>query len=433
MTDLLPETDTPRESIGRTAHLVFFLCGLVFVAFAAWSMVRTIDIVSMATGEVAPSSQVKSVQHLEGGIIRQIGIKEGDTVEAGQPLLELEPTASNADVGELQVRLTALRVEIARLQALTGGAETPSFDTDLKWRHPQLISQALKLFLAQRANLQGQLQKQRQTIQQRNDEINEIKARIDNGRTNLELVNEQIAISDTLLEGGLTNRYRHLDLLKEAGKLRGSVKVDSAALKRAHSALKEATAEMQNMTNTFNEDYQRELDEARISYRELSRRMEKFQDSLKRTVVRSPVDGVVKTLYVFTVGGVLKPGDVVADIVPSDDRLVIEAKLPNQDIGYVNVGQSAILKLSSADAMRFGHLDGVVRTVSPDALVTEDGVPFYKVLVEPESNRFQRGEYRYNLFPGMQIMVSIQTGQRTVFEYLFGPWMSSMEDAFGER
>ncbi|MBT4934633.1 MAG: HlyD family type I secretion periplasmic adaptor subunit [Rhodospirillaceae bacterium] len=433
MTQAPPEPTPQPETIGYAAHLVFILCGLIIVAFGFWSTFSTIDIVSMATGEVVPSSQVKSVQHLEGGIIRKILINEGDEVKLDQPLVVLEPTANNADVGELQVRLTSLRAEIARLKGLTNAADTPSFDADLQKDHPEMVNQALKLFHAQRTSMKGQLKKQRQTIQQRRNEISEVKARIKNGKKNLELINEQIAISQKLLKRKLTNRYEHLDLLKEAARLTGGVIVDNAALQSARSALAEARTELQNMTNIFNEEHRIELDDASLTFRELSQRMQKLKDNLKRTVVRSPVNGVIKSLYVFTVGGVLKPGDVIADVVPSGDRLIIEAKLANQDIGYINVGQAATLKLTSADAMRFGHINGTVRTVSPDALVMEDGVPYYKVLIEPDSERFERGKYKYNLFPGIQVMVSIQTGQRTVFEYLTGPWQSSMEEAFGER
>ena len=431
----MPSTEkpAPSEGVGYTPHVVFFLCGLIFVSFGIWSAVSTLDIVSMATGEVVPSTQVKTVQHLEGGIVRQILVKEGDEVKSGQSLVVLEPTASGADVGELEVRLTSLRVEIARLEALSSGAVMPEFAPDLLENHAELVSQTRQRFRVQRTSLEGQITKQRQTIEQRTHEINEINARISNGRKNLKLLEEQVAISNELLAEDLTNRYTHLDLLKEESRIRGGVTVDNAALKRARSALSEANAELENLTNTSNAEFRRELDEANVNFRELSQRMQKFEDSLKRTVVRSPVDGIIKSLYVFTVGGVLRPGDAVADVVPSGDRLIIEAKLPTQDIGYVDVGQLATLKLASADAMRFGHIDGSVHTVSPDALVMEDGVPYYKVLIHPEKDRFERGNHKYNLFPGMQIMVSIHTGERTVFEYLTGPFRASMDDAFGER
>ncbi|MEQ8192993.1 MAG: HlyD family efflux transporter periplasmic adaptor subunit, partial [Rhodospirillales bacterium] len=152
-----------------------------------------------------------------------------------------------------------------------------------------------------------------------------------------------------------------------------------------------------------------------------------------RTVLRSPVDGVVKTLYVTTIGGVLKAGSTVVDIVPAGDRLIVEAKLPTQDIGYVRRGQQAQVKLASIDAMRFGNLPGKVVNVSPDTLVTKEGLPFYKVRIETEGDHFQRGDLRYQLYPGMQVMTNIQTGQRTVLEYLLDPFLRSFDEAMLER
>jgi adhesin transport system membrane fusion protein len=170
-----------------------------------------------------------------------------------------------------------------------------------------------------------------------------------------------------------------------------------------------------------------------LNYNELLQRILKFEDNLSRTVLRSPVNGVVKTLYVVTIGGVLKPGFTVVDIVPGGDRLIIEAKLPTQDIGYVRRGQQALVMLASADAMRFGNLTGKVVRVSPDTLVTNEGMPFYKVRIETEQDHFQRGKLKYQLFPGMQVMTNIQTGQRTVLEYIFDPFLRSFNDAMLER
>jgi adhesin transport system membrane fusion protein len=145
------------------------------------------------------------------------------------------------------------------------------------------------------------------------------------------------------------------------------------------------------------------------------------------------VNGVIKTLYINTVGGVLSPGDVVADIVPVGDKLIIEAELPTQDIGYVSTGQPAVIRLASADAVRYGKLDGIVTNVSPDTLVTQEGAPFYKVRIETKSDHFRKGSLQYQLFPGMQVIASIQTGERTVLEYLSDPFLSSIGDALGER
>ncbi len=418
---------------GRNTHLLLALCVASCLGFFFWASVTTLDIVSLASGEVIPSSQVKIVQHLEGGIVREISISEGEQVKQGQKLIVLEPTQSGADVGEIKVRLLSLRAEIARLEAEVSGAEKPTFDADLMADNPRMVRQTLVRFNSRKKSQQNRIASQRQAIAQRSQEINEISARIRNQQNSLKLMEEQIAISEELLKEDLTNRYNHLDLLKEASNIRGRQEEDSAALQRAKSALKEAESNMDGIHTAFLEEAGKELESARLSFNELSQREQKFEDNLARTVLRSPVDGVIKTLHVTTVGGVLKPGQTVVDVVPVDDRLIIEARLPTQDIGYVQAGQAVLIKLTSADAMRFGGLEGTVTTVSPDTLVTEDGQPYYKVRIETVSDRFQHGALQYRLFPGMQVIASIHTGERTVLEYLSDPFLNNMSGAMGER
>ncbi len=422
-----------REEIGKSPHVIIILCGAAFIAFGAWASISTLDIVSMTTGEVIPSTQVKTIQHLEGGILRKIMIDEGAQVKSGQPLVVLEPTTSSADVGELKVRLTFLRIEITRLEAQLKNIAKPVFAKDLMADHSRLVEQASQHFQTRRKGHQNELTRQKETIVQRAQEIKEITSRIKNGKHRLMLLGEQIAISEDLLRQDLTNRYAHLDLLKEASRIKGGIEVDASALHRANSALKEAKAELASIQNSFDEENRKALDEAQVKFGELTQRMQKFKDSLQRTVVRSPVDGTIKSLYVFTVGGVLRPGDPSADIVPAGDRLIIEAKLPTSDIGYVQKGQLAVIKLASADAMRFGSIKGNVIYISPDALVTPEGMPFYKVRIETEDDHFRRGKRKYNLFPGMQVIANIQTGQRTVLEYVLAPLLNSMDDAMQER
>jgi adhesin transport system membrane fusion protein len=299
--------------------------------------------------------------------------------------------------------------------------------------YPELVRQARTRFNVRRRRHVGEVLRQKQAVAQRKQEITEINTRIRGSQANFKLVNEQIRISDELLKDSLTNRFQHLDLLKESQKLRGSIETDRASLQRAKLALSEARAELDNIKNAFDEDNQTALDETRLNRAELAARVKKFEASLKRTNVHSPMAGVIKTLHVFTVGGVLRPGDPIADIVPAGDRLIIEAKLPTQDIGYVAPGQLAVIKLASADAMRFGGLDGNVVNVSPDTLLSPEGQPFYKVRIETEKSYFESGKLKYKLFPGMQVMASIHTGQRTVLQYVIDPIRYSMGSAIQER
>jgi adhesin transport system membrane fusion protein len=165
----------------------------------------------------------------------------------------------------------------------------------------------------------------------------------------------------------------------------------------------------------------------------MKQRLRKYSDTLRRTVIRSPVRGLVKTLHIVTIGGVVKSGEPIVDIVPVEDRLVVEAHLPIQDIGYVQTGQDAVVKLASRDAGRFGKLDGKVVHVSPDTFTTPEGATFYSVRIETSEDSFVRGDFKYKLIPGMLVTAYIHTGQRTVLDYLLDPFLDSMDQAMKER
>ncbi|MBT3306252.1 MAG: HlyD family type I secretion periplasmic adaptor subunit [Alphaproteobacteria bacterium] len=329
--------DTKPVGEGPT-HLFFILCAVLVGVFFAWSHFGKLDVVSAAMGEVIPSTQVKHIQHLEGGIVREILVREGDTVKKGQILVSLEPVSSGADVEELNVRITSLKVEIARLAAETSGTKKLTFDPDLVRDYPDLIKQAKSFFKTRMNRIENQLAGQREQISQQERKIDEISARLKNNRQQLKLLNEQIGISKELLKDQLSNRMQHLNLLKEASRLKGKIGEDAAGLKRTHAARKGALNKLETIRAAFREKIQEDLEKKRRSLEEYINRQRKYSDSLDRTDLRSPVDGVVKTLYVATVGGVVSPGGTIADVVPGGDTLVIEAQLPTQDVGYVHSG-----------------------------------------------------------------------------------------------
>ena len=424
--------ETSHETNTGT-HLFLFICVIACIAFGAWAWTGNLAIVSVAEGEVVPSSQVKTIQHLEGGIVREIKVREGERVKTGQALITLESAATGADVGELKTRIMGLIIEISRLQAAASNAKKPTFPADLEKSHPLLIQEANQLFDSSKRRLEDEFASQRAIIAQRKQDIQEATARIKNQRNSMKLLKEQIAISEDLLSEQLTTRYKHLDLLKELARLTGSIDKDKVALQRAGSALKQASANKDSIRSTFSEEARTKLEAARRQLEEFTPRMSKFEDNLKRTILRSPVDGVVKTLHVVTIGGVVRAGDAVVDVVPEGDRLIVEAKLKTQDIGYVRKQQSARITLASGDAMRFDGLEGVVVRVSPDTITGDDGEPYYKVRIQTERNHFRRAENRYDLFPGMQVIASIHTGERTIMEYLLDPFLDASDTAMRER
>ena len=425
--------EVKSRSIFMLPHFIYIFCAITTVAFMIWASFTTLDIVSIASGEVVPSSQLKTIQHLEGGIVNKILVREGEIVKKGQKLVILAPTASSADVRELEVRLAGLQIEVIRLGGLVSRKNKPSYNKKLKLKYPNLVEQSIQRARIQQRRHKSELLKQKKAIIQRQQTVSEVKIRIKNSKAGLKLIREQVAISKKLLSQGLTNRYDHLDLLKEEGRLKGGIEEDHATVARAKAALAEGKASLAAIQDIFDDDNRKELDTARQTYSELSQRMAKYRDSYDRTVLRAPVGGIIKSLYVATIGGVIKAGDPVIDLVPEGDRLVIEAKLATADIGYVERGQNAIVKLASADAARFDGLSGKVSSISPDTLMTPEGSPYYKVMVKTDKSYFEKGKSRYNLLPGMQVVANIQTGQRKVFEYFLEPFLASMGDALQER
>lgn len=417
----------------RAPHLVLWLCALAMSAFLLWAGIFKLDIISVADGQVVPSSRVQVVQHLEGGIVREILVREGERVAADQPVVILEQTISGAGVEELQSRVTALRVEIVSLEAQAAKRAEPTFDDGLRSAHPDLVEQAKSLFRATQASHRNEVEAQRELISQREHALNEISARIRNARDNLKLVDEQVALSAELLRDSLTTQHKHLAYLRDQGELRSRIEEDQSALAGARSALSEARVKLENIESSFQENVESRLRDARQLLDESSQRLRRLADSLNRTVIRSPVEGVVKTLHVTTLGGVLGPGQSVAEIVPFEDRLIIEAKLSITDIGYVKVRQSAAVRLMGRESSVYGKIDGSVIHVAPDSTDAQDGRVYYLVRVETLQDHFDSGDAIYQLFPGMAVMVHIHTGERTVLQYLSEPFVARFTGALQER
>lgn len=424
----------PPQSDAGPGTFSFILLATLFVgALVAWTWFGTLDIVSATMGEVVPGSKVRQIQHLEGGIVKTILVEEREVVAEDQVLVVLDSTQIDAEVAELRARVTGLRIDIVRLESELAGNSDPVFPDDLMERVPDQIEASLALMETRRKRLAAEFNVQRQLIAQRRQEIVEVSARLETAQTTRTFLDEQISISDTLLQQNITNRMTHINLLKDLATLDGQVKEDRALVQRTRAALEEARAKLSEIAERFTEEGRAELSAARREFDELTERLRKFEDSQSRMEIRSPVAGIVKTIAVSTVGGVIRPGDILAEIVPLGDRLVIDARMPLEDIGFVRPGQEAQITLTSADAARFGKLEGAVVGVSPDALLDEEGVPYYSVRIEPTAQSFQDGELEYRLYPGMRVASAIIIGERRIAQYILDPYVSAMRASLRER
>ena len=421
----------------RRAERHFLLTCLGLVAtFVLWTVFAPLDVVSNAQGEVVPASRLKAVQHLEGGIVKEILVEEGAVVSRGEPLIRLDPIRALAEAEEVRSHLTGLRIDAARLTAEIEGQETLQIPADLEQAAPARAAQAREIFDTRRRRFSHDIKTQESLVAQREGDLRELSLRSGNNEKTLAIVSSEVEISANLLHSDLTSRMAHLEFLRQQQSLRTLIEGDRNAIPRAEAALREAHERLASLKESVIEQDRSDLATAQQQINELSQRALRLDNVQERTVLRAPVDGIVKTLGVTTEGGVIQPGQIVAEIVPIEDRLVIEARLPVQDIGFVHAGQAARVTLASAEATLFGHLDGTVIRVSPDAVATTGaaGSPsFYRVRIETQQNQFTAGDQTFRLYPGMQVLCSVKVGSRTVFEYLVSPWFRSLRFAFQER
>lgn len=426
-------SEKSERKTGPLTHLLFLLCILLSGSFIYWAKVAELDIVSVAPGRIVPSGRIKEIQHLEGGIIQDILVQEGDQVKEDDTLLVLQGISSDATVGEMVDRMAALQIELIRLQALSRGETKYEIPQDLQDKYPQLVEQGRLLFDAKIQRYEAGLAARNETIAQRKRDIEQIKERMAGNSESLELLRKQIAISERLIQDKLTTEYEHLQFLREEAALKSALLEDKSNFAKAQSALREAEDNKIHYNNSSKVEIQEKRTKAQRELNEFSHRLKKFNDNLRRTSIKAPVDGIIKTLYVDTRGGVVAPGRTILDIVPTGDSLVVEAQLSIEDITSVKPGQDAVVKLASRNARRVGKISGQVIHISPDALATEQGLTYYATRIKTDKDYFIWGKERYQLIPGMGVAVFIHTGKRTVLEYLLDPFLDSISQGFQEK
>lgn len=387
------------------SFFIFFIMATITVTVYYFSY-ATLDIISETKGVVVPSSKVKIIQHLEGGIIKKINVKVGDIVKKDSILLELEPIKTLADFSELEKRVVTLSINIARLRAESDKTKL-IFTNEIKRNYPKLVDDAIKLFQVRKNKINATLEEQKGILK--------------NDKEALKLLEEQVLISKSLLEEQLTNRLTHIELLKEKN-------VVIAKIQKARASIKK-------IQETYNTEVRTLLLKEISEYEELLERKNKYKDNLNRTLMKAPEEGIIKQRFVDTIGGVLKPGDPVFEIVPINDKLIISSKLAVEEIGYVKKNQKVTVKLIGKSNSFYESIEGKVITISPDAIYSKNKneKPYYEIRIETKNNYFKSKNDKYFMYPGTQVLTLINIGERTVSDYLLEPILSSFDIALTEK
>ncbi len=402
---------------------------LALVALIVWAALAQVDEVTRGDARVISSRQLQIVQSLDGGVVVEILVKEGEVVEAGQLLLRVDETRATSGLRESEVQGVALRARTARLRALATDSpfEPPAASNDQEKRTIEGERQLYELRLAE---LSAQLAINRQQLAQRQQELVEMQARRASAQRSLELTQQELTQTRPLLATGAVSQVDILRLERDVTKHRGDAEQAKAQIARVEAAIGESQRKAQETELTFRSEARRDLAEAMGKLNALNEGAVGLADRVSKAQVKSPVRGRVQRLLANTVGGVVQPGKDIVEIVPLDDTLVLEARVAPKDIAFIRPGQAATVKFTAYDFSIYGGLDATVENISPDTVVDERGNAFYLVRVRTRLAGFND---KLPIIPGMTAEVDVLTGKKSVLSYLLKPVLKVQAYALRER
>lgn len=418
--------------ISRASNILLLVIAAVFVALGVWAAVAEVDTVAQAPGKVIPSARVQVLQSLEGGVVQQIHVVQGQAVEAGAVLISLSPMQASGDFLTRQQQALALGARVARLQA-EADQRVPTFDAGLRKDGAEFVKVESASFEGRRAEQAAQMAMLSAQVAQRTTEKEEARIAMQTAQRTLAAAREERTMLDKLVAQGLEPRIELVRIERVISEAEGRDLGARAATVRLQQAIVETQARRDSAQEQFRAEARDELNRAIAELRALEQGMPALEDRFDRTTLKAPVRGIVNRVLVNTVGGVAKPGDVLIELVPADDKLVVEAMVNPRDIGFVQVGQMARVKLTAYDYSIFGAMPGKVVQVGADAITNERGEAFYLVRVETDAKAVESLDKQLPVISGMQAQVDIVTGSKTVLTYLLKPLIAVRESAFRER
>ena len=418
-------TQSPKG--GRT---LIYLCVITVVVFLVWAGFAKLDEIARGVGKVVPSTRVQVIQNLEGGIISDIYVSEGERVKANQSLMQLDSTRFLSMFRESEVEYSSLKATAFRLRSESDGVDL-HFGEDVKDQIKDIIRET-NLFNNRRQTLQTELTIAEEKVNQSRQELSEMRSREKHLNNSLKLANRELELTRPLARQGAVSEVELLRLEQRVNELAGDLDGARLAIPRLESALQAAQQREPELQLNFRQKALHELKENGIRMAQLEEHLTAQKDRVNRTLVRSPVDGTVKKINSNTLGGVVQPGMELMEVVPLQDQLLIEAQIRPKDIAFLRLGQPAIIKITAYDFAIYGSLRGQVEHISADTIQDENGQSFYIVRVRTEKSHLGSSEKPLPIIPGMQTSVDILTGKKSVLDYLLKPIIRARKNAMRE-
>ncbi|WP_260294504.1 HlyD family type I secretion periplasmic adaptor subunit [Sedimenticola hydrogenitrophicus] len=433
--DLEYMTDVAAAQLIRTpkgGRLILWIAVLFVLIAFVWADWAELDEVTKGIGQVIPSSQVQIVQNLEGGIVAALRVAEGQKVEKGQILLQIDDTRFASSLRETRTQYLALKAKAARLQA---EAELSEFvpPPEVSAESPHLARQEQSLYRARRSELENNRSIFKEQTAQREQELEELAAKRSQLKRSLNLVQRELTMTQPLVKAGAISEVEVLRLEREVNELAGQLESTTLSIPRIQSTLDESHRKLEELELRFKSKAREEWSAVSAELSSLTASSVALEDRVQRTAVRSPVRGTIKQLMVNTVGGVIQPGMELVEIVPLEDSLLVEARIRPEDIGFLQPGQRTVVKFTAFDFAIFGGLQGQLEHISADTIKDEEGKHFYLVRVRTAHNQLGNEANPLSIIPGMQAEVDILTGKKSVLSYLLKPVLRAKERALRER
>lgn len=419
--------DTPDAQ-----RLTVWVATALILTALIWANYAVLQEVTTGEGKAIPSSKVQVIQNLEGGIVTEIFVREGQVVNKGDTLLRLDDTRFLSNRGESEVDRLTLTAQVERLAAEAEG-RTLLLPQELLDKAPQVAADERALHESRQRRLDGEQRTLNEQLRQKTQELAEFRARQEQFRNSLALVQQELDMSIPLVGSGAVSPVEILRLKRNAVEMRGSMNANTLAIPRAEAAINEIKSRIQESELTFRSEASRELNEKRADLAKISANRIAIDDRMTRTTVTSPVRGIVKTLKVNTIGGVVQPGSDLLEIVPLEDNLLIEARVRPQDVAFLHPGQKAMVKFSAYDYTIYGGLPARLEMIGADTVTDDKGNSFYLIQVRTDRNHLGGDEKPLLIIPGMVATVDIITGEKSVMDYLLKPVLKGGSEALRER
>ncbi len=419
---------TPKKS----RYAIYFWI-LAVAGFIIWASYAEIDEIVRGSGEVVPSGNNQIVQNLEGGIVKEIYVKIGDEVNKSTPLLKIENQKARAQMLSTAIKIEELKAKIKRLQAEANGVEFDINTTDNQKYLNRFLSNEKRLYDSRKRELDLKIKTLKEKINQKVSSLNETSVRVRDLNNTANLITKEIEIIEPMVEQGVKSKVDLIHLKSKMSKILEELHSAQNSIPTIKASIKEIRHTIEQIRQEFRNRARTELNAAEGELLRLKKSYIALQDEVNRTVVRSPIKGIVQKLYIHTIGGVIKPAQDLVEIVPTDDQLWLEVKIKPSDIAFIYPGQKAVVKISAYDYAIYGSLEGEVVHISADTTKDKRDRAWYIVHIKTKKNYLGSKDKPLKIIPGMTVNVDIMTGKKTLMDYIIKPILRAKEYTFTER